>query len=85
MNTTFNLTPCDNRKSFYGKAKVINDGNTIHLKSYETIVCKIVNGEFVRTWGGWSATTARHVNSFRVMYGLPCINKAEWVKMEVKR
>ena len=58
--------PChDSRKSFYGKALVIHaDGGTF-LQSYNTIVCKIdKNGNFVRLWDGYSATTMRHVNSF---------------------
>lgn len=34
--------PCyDGRKSFYGKAKVIEDDKRISLKSYNTIVCYI--------------------------------------------
>lgn len=31
----------DGRKSFYGKAKVIEDDKRISLKSYNTIVCYI--------------------------------------------
>ena len=85
MNTTtiVNLIPTDSHKSFYGKAQVITSGGTVYLKSYDTIVAKICGNEFFRTWGGWSATTARHVNSFRNVYGFPSISKAEWVKMPV--
>ena len=85
MEFTQNLIPVDSHKSFYGKAKVIiRDGKTL-LKSYNTIVCEIdENGAFKRTWYGWSATTARHIDSFRAKYGLPRINKATWCKMEVE-
>ena len=34
------------RKSFYGKAKIIEDGNTATLYSYNTPVAKIVDGKF---------------------------------------
>lgn len=60
----------DSRKSFYGKAKVIydHDNDTITLRSYDTDVCRIVNKYngfiFQRLWGGYSATTMRHINEF---------------------
>lgn len=56
----------DNRKSFYGKAHVITlDNGTRILRSYSTDVCYVTaSGEFVRTWGGYSVTTMRHVNDF---------------------
>lgn len=69
----------DRTKSFYGKAKVIEkDGETL-LQSYDTIVCKIdKNGEFVRMWDGYSATTMRHVNSFLRLVGIAGGGKAWW-------
>lgn len=77
----FELTPGgdDRAKSFYGKAKVIEkDGETL-LQSYDTIVCKIdKNGEFVRMWDGYSATTIRHVNSFLQLVGIAGGGKAWW-------
>ena len=77
----FELTPGgdDRAKSFYGKAKVIEkDGETL-LQSYDTIVCKIdKNGEFVRMWDGYSATTMRHVNSFLQLVGIAGGGKAWW-------
>lgn len=62
----YDLTPVDNHKSFYGKAKVIvaYDG-TEYLKSYETIVAvREPDGTIRRTWSGWSATTGRHIAAF---------------------
>lgn len=57
----------DSRKSFYGKAHVIEhpDG-TRQLKSYDTIVAEITpRGEFVRLWDGSTQTTNRHIKEFR--------------------
>lgn len=70
-----------NQKSFHEKAMVrIEDGKEI-LFSYNTPVCYIENGRFVRTWKGWSATTAKHINAFRVQNNLPKISKKEWMDL----
>ena len=55
----FELPCMDHRKSFYGKAYLIErDDGTKQLKSYNTIVCEIrQGGEFVRLWDDYSATT----------------------------
>lgn len=68
----YDLPTMDNRKSFYGKAKVIEkDNGEKVLQSYNTEVCKITEGgEFVRLWSGYSATTMRHVNSFLQFFGI---------------
>ena len=34
----YELTPRNGRKSFYGKAKIIREGNRSYLMSYETII-----------------------------------------------
>ena len=77
--------PClDNRKSFYGKANVREENGEKILTSYWTDVCKIdKDGNFVRLWDDWSATTGRHINSFRMMNGMDAIPKSKWDKMEV--
>ena len=73
------LVPVDFHKSFYGKAIQIQKGRTYYLKSYNTIVCAVTpSGKVKRYWNGWSATTARHVDSFLVAHGLPKMNKATW-------
>lgn len=66
MTTMYDLIPRDNRKSFYGKAKVcIADDGTKILYSYNTpILKKTATGEFIRMWDGWSATTGRHIAAF---------------------
>lgn len=81
----FDLIPCDSHVSFYGKARVIeNRHGGAELVSYFTTVCGIDrNGNFFRLWDGWSATTARHINSFRALYNLHPISKKEWESMPV--
>lgn len=84
MNNTFDLLPCDSHKSFYGKAVVIiKDNDNRFLKSYDTIVCHIdENNNFIKDWNDYSATTMRHINSFREYYGFPKMSKKEWENME---
>lgn len=58
----------DSRKSFYGKAQVINYGNGyMELKSYNTIVSRVNNGE-VEHLGKWSVTTSRHQREFEKQF-----------------
>ena len=74
-----NLSPTDGRKSFYGKAKAIDyENGTVKLQSYSTIVAKIEEGVFYRLWGGFSATTMRHVNAFIRKYDLPFPGGKKW-------
>lgn len=66
MTNTYNLMPHDGRKSFYGKAVVRRevDGSET-LYSYGTpIVRRTAEGELVKLWDGWSATTGRHIAAF---------------------
>ena len=91
MKTCFELLPmADGQKSYYGKAKVIQNDNVVYLLSYNTIVCSITfNGKdptfdgnnvtFKKHWSGYSSTTQKHINSFRTCYGLPKISKKEWL------
>lgn len=54
----------DSRKSFYGKAKVLDYGNGIlELMSYNTIVSRCENGK-IEHLGKWSQTTTRHQREF---------------------
>ena len=60
----------DSRKSFYGKATVIDRENgTIELYSYDTLVSQCVNGN-VTHLGKWSQTTTRHQKEFERQYSL---------------
>lgn len=80
MMHIYELKPVTRQKSFYGKAKVIilDDGTQL-LKSYETIVLKRKpDGELVRTWQGWSATTGKHIAAFAG------INKKEYLALPLE-
>ena len=75
--TIYELKPTNGQKSFYGKALVKrNDDGTEVLYSYGTPVIKrTADGELVKMWDDWSATTGRHVKAF-------CgINKAEYMQL----
>lgn len=62
-------TKYDSRKSFYGKAQVIDYGNGyMELKSYNTIVSRVNNGK-VEHLGKWSVTTSRHQREFERQFG----------------
>lgn len=80
----FELKPINNRKSFYGKAVAIEqDNGTIELKSYNTIVARIVKGKFERLWSGYSQTTMSHINAFINAYGISGGGKSWWDSLEV--
>ena len=58
----------DARKSFYGKAHVIDyENGVVELQSYDTIVSRCVNGK-VEELGKWSMTTTRHQKEFRKQF-----------------
>ena len=58
----------DARKSFYGKAHVIDhEDGTFELQSYDTIVSRCVNGK-VEELGKFSNTTTRHQKEFRKQF-----------------
>ena len=62
----YELRPASSQKSFYGKALILtfSDGSKV-LQSYSTWVAKITpDGQILRLWGGWSATTGKHISSF---------------------
>ena len=63
----YDLIPTDSHKSFYGKAKVHDDGKVKYLYSYNTPVMALYNGIYYRLWNGWSATTGRHIKDFSGM------------------
>ena len=58
----------DTRKSFYGKAHVIDHENgVVELQSYNTIVSRCVNG-VVEHLGRWGQTTSRHQREFEKQF-----------------
>ena len=86
MSITFELKPTDSHVSFWNKARVIDAERYVWLESYNTIVCGFNKrtGNFHRTWPDYSATTMRHINSFRETYRFAKITKKEWESMPVK-
>nr|DAT22760.1 MAG TPA: hypothetical protein [Caudoviricetes sp.] len=62
----YELIPMTGQKSFYGKAVVVvEDNGTETLYSYGTpIIKRLVSGELVKLWDGWTATTGRHIQAF---------------------
>lgn len=83
MVKSLELRPLDGRKSFYGKAHVVVTDTVVQLYSYNTLICTYnpETLEFKRIWNGYSVTTMRHVNSFRGMYYLNPLSKAEWLSL----
>lgn len=58
----------DARKSFYGKAHVIDyENGVLDLQSYDTIVSRCENGN-IKELGKWSQTTTRHQKEFRKQF-----------------
>lgn len=68
----FELPCLDSRKSFYGKAHVIeHDNGAKQLQSYNTIVAEIdTDGNYNRLWAGNTQTTNRHIKSFKKFYNV---------------
>lgn len=61
----------DARKSFYGKAHVIElDNGIVQLLSYDTIVGEIKNGKYYQLWNGKTQTTTRHIKEFKKQYNI---------------
>lgn len=71
----------DKNKSYYHKARYIEyeDGLKL-LISYNTVVAAVHGDVFVNLWGGYSATTAKHINTFLNDNGFPKLCKKEWEK-----
>ena len=86
----YDLLPADGRKSFYGKAKVVETENYVYLLSYDTIICRTNktggNDEFIKYWDCYSATTMRHINAFMNFIGLAgCGGKKWWEQIKPYR
>lgn len=73
-----------NQSSFYNKATIEIYNNELILYSYNVKVCKIANGKFYKNFDGYTATTMRHVNEFRMQNGLQKLSKKEWLKLETE-
>lgn len=68
----------DSRKSFYGKAHLIETDDKVELQSYDTIVATYYKNEnkFV-LHGDYSNTTTRHQKEFANQLGFDFKNKKD--------
>lgn len=74
----FELNPINGRKSFYGKAVVIEKDKVFKLKSYNTIVAEYnEETEEIKINGYYSQTTGQHINSFLSHFGFNTMTKKE--------
>ena len=73
------LKPLNEQKSFGGKAQIIiMNGNTIQLRSFETIVAEYNTKEdIINVFDWFSMTTAKHINSFLELYGFRNVSKKD--------
>lgn len=83
--TKTELTPTSSRKSFYGKALVLEGKDGMHwLQSYNTIMCSVDRDGHVRRHSDHrSYTTDRHVKAFLETFA-PDMDPAEFRKLEVE-
>lgn len=79
---TFELTPVNGRKSFYGKCKVLETENTKTLFSYGTDVATFDNGILwiTKNKNHLTNTTLTHISAFLHYLGLPPMNKKQILK-----
>lgn len=85
MKKNYELPCYDNRKSFYGKAHVIEEKGKFKLQSYGTIVGYVKNRKFHKTWDGYSDTTMRHVNSMLRHFDLEGGGKSWWDNLKTEK
>ena len=84
------IRPADGRKSFYGKAKMVQYDEYWAIVSYYkevALVRKTEEGmvELTRLWMGYSHTTLRHINSAMSMLGASQkITKRQWESIVYK-
>ena len=88
VKEVYTLPAVYRNESYYNKAHVIVLSNGVRLlKSYETIVAGInTRGNFFRLWDGWSATTAKHLTAFSMLYAKKdqgYHGKKDWNDMKV--
>lgn len=73
------------QKSYYGKAVIALDTNGTTLYSYGTPVIRIDNDCTVhRLWGGYSATSMKHINDFLYALHVEGGGKKWWDALSVE-
>ena len=80
---TYDLPCHDGRRSFYGKARVTEEGTTLTLTSYTTDVCTLdrETRELVKLDPVATATTRRHIRSFLEHFGYPQMSNDAWDRL----
>ena len=83
--TKTELTPTSSRKSFYGRAFVLEGMDGTHwLQSYDTIMCSVDRDGRVRRHSDYrSNTTDCHVKAFLETFA-PDMEPSEFRKLEVE-
>jgi len=63
-----------------------NDG-TYTLTSYYTVVCRYnpATNTFIKLWGGYSATTIKHINLFLDTFNKRRFNKHDWISLDCNK
>ena len=87
MNGTdyyYELSPVfDSRKSFYGKARVKVNDDTLQLVSYSTVVAIVTylsdGAKLAHITGVYSRTTVRHIREFLRQHGFKPGTEAELI------
>lgn len=68
----------DARKSFYGKAHVVEHSNgKVQLQSYDTIVAEISKSGVPKVFGTYSNTTLRHIKEFLLQWDFKAESKKQ--------
>lgn len=87
QNNEYYLKPLhDSRNSFYNKATVSLDSDSVKLYSYKTLVAELTNKcRVAKVYNVQSQTTLRHVKEFLKQHGFKADSKQQIVNnyMEV--
>ena len=76
------LMPSNGRKSFYGKATVLEGNGLYFLKSYNTIVCSAdQDGKVTKYFQPTTKTTVRHLKAFLEQF--TDIDNAQYKTLEI--
>ena len=67
------------------RAVVIDTPDKVFLQSYDTLIIELekATGAMIKLWGGYSATTMKHINEFLNLNNRRSMNKKEWTALTV--
>ena len=63
------------------RALIIEDGKTLYLQSYDTVVLMYQDGKITKLWDSYSRTTMKHINTFLSTQSLKQLSKKEWLAL----